>query len=64
MIVVVVLSVLAAIIVLFLVLRASPEETIQTPQYPPYTIDNEYAIDQSSESSSITVWANAKTTAM
>lgn len=57
------LSALGAFIILFLVLRRSPEEPIPKPQYPPYTIDNEYA-DQNSESSTITVWAKADTTAM
>lgn len=64
MIIVIVLSTLGAFIVLFLVLRRSPEEPIPKPQYPPYSIDNEYAMDQSSESSTITVWAKADTTAM
>ena len=63
MLVVILLSVFGAAIVIFLVLRPSPEEPIPKPQYPPYAIDNEYAMDQS-ESSNITVWANANTTTM
>lgn len=64
MIIVILLSVFAAGIVLFLVLRPSPEEPLPKPRYPPYTIDHEYAMDQSNESNVVITWSKADTTAM
>lgn len=64
MIIVILLSVFAAGLVIFLVLRRSPEEPLPKPRYPQYSIDHAYAMDQSNESNVIITWSKADTTAM
>jgi hypothetical protein len=66
---VIVLSVLGAGIVVFLVLRQSPEEPVARPiiqhsdvvMRPMYTIDDD---DTQTESNATTIWERAATTAM
>ena len=64
MIIVILLSVFGAGIVIFLVLRPSPDEPMPKPHYPMYTIHDVDVHAQSSESNATTVWARADTTAM